>query len=152
MQNIYKWSYKMGERKSFDIKRRSLSEFTWVSAAQYIQWLELNCGLTEVNITDIWSMRVKGRSGFKGLRSQKIKIEAALLENKGRLEAFELENEVESKQSDIICAFVGNIEGALAAISGQIDTLTHLVDLEWERLELEYEDFPLDVSEEEPPF
>lgn len=108
--------------------RKTLGEYTWVSAAQYIQWLELNCELQAVEISAIWSMRVTPKTGFKGLLSRKIKLENVLKENRGKLESFTLETrELKLEEVDVIAAFVGNIDSALVAIGEQISTLESVV-------------------------
>jgi len=127
---------------------KTLSEYTWVSAAQYIQWLEFNCQLKPVNLTHIWSMRVTPKTGFPGLLSKKIKLEAVLKDNRDTLEQFVNDHELGLEEVDIIGAFVGNIDAAMIGLAEQIDTLKQIVKWEQENLTLEYVDTDLD----EPPF
>lgn len=121
--------------------RKTLGEYTWVSAAQYIQWLELNCQLQAVEISAIWSMRVTPKTGFRGLLSRKIKLENVLKDNRDKLESFTLETrELELEEVDVIAAFVGNIDSALIAIREQIHTLERVALWDQEGLSIDVRD------------
>lgn len=127
--------------------RLTLSDFTWASAAQLIQWLEVNCRLEPVNLNSIWSMRATRKTGFRGLLSRKIKLEETLRRNRDALEMFSLEENLTLKQVDVVSSFVGNIDMALAVIADQIKALERIVNYEQKTIVLEYSNDPEDVGE-----
>lgn len=129
---------------------KTISDFTWVSTAEYLQWLEQLCCLTPVNITDLWSMRVTGKTGFRGLLRKKIKLEGILTENCERLVSFSMEEHLSQFEQNIIAAFIGNIKKGIDILEGQVKRLRHIV--EWQQSRFDYEDVLENFDPDQIPF
>jgi hypothetical protein len=123
---------------------KKLVDYTWISTAQYVDWLGQKCGLSEVNLDQVWSMRVTTKGGIRGLLSRKIRLEAILKGNQEKLLLFAEEAAKGSKEKDFVQVLIGNTDYALQTVAAQVGRLQELVDWEQVSIEYEYVDFSED--------
>ena len=131
------------------VEVQKLSGYTWISTAQYIQWLELYLGLEDVNVTSVWSMKVTGKRGFAGLLTSKVKIRETLCENLEKIRLYVAESNLTDDQEGMTVTFGCNIESAIDGVDGQIDTIGNILKWQQRSSELVYEE---EINLDEPPF
>lgn len=125
-----------------------LKDYLWVSVAQYMQWLTVNCDLYDFNQNDIWSFKIVAPGGIPALLSKKTRTLDRLQSNVRVVEEFAEEAELSDERLGLVNSLVHNMKLYITVVEGHLTSLENMAQSQPRLIELEYN--PID--DDEVPF
>jgi hypothetical protein len=134
---------------------RRIDGLQWSSVGAYLNWINAYLGLSPVNVSDVWNVRVT--ASFKVARRRKMKTLKGLEENLAAVKEYIARNsehdggdelEVTKEELMVLGTMIGNYEFYIGILTDQLDSLTALED--WEQASLEYVSCGVEDGDEIP--